>query len=166
MVLLLLFAFFLAWENSRRHRWFPREMTSEKSILMTTRHYPDLGKASDWLKQIFNQSEALSHKSSVWNFCARFSDVISRGNQWWRSEMSAVFSGYFFPCISLLFFQSCIVSFFKFELSSCGLELTERLPFFRHQKMGFVGYHVRTLHLKRNHNKFNLWCIQVHVQDI
>ena len=51
-VLLLLFAFFLALENSRRHRWFPREMTSEKSILMTRRHHPDLGIASDWLKQI------------------------------------------------------------------------------------------------------------------
>ena len=45
----------------------------------------------------FNQSEALpkylgTDASSVWNFCARFSDVISRGNQWWRLEMSAVFS--------------------------------------------------------------------------
>ena len=26
-------------------------------------------------------------------FCACFSDVISRGSQWWRLEMSAVFSG-------------------------------------------------------------------------
>ena len=33
--------------------------------------YPDLG----------------SDTSSVWNFCARFSDVISWGNQWWRHEM-------------------------------------------------------------------------------
>ena len=32
-------------------------------------------------------------RSSVWNFCARFSDVTSRGNQWWRREMSAVLSG-------------------------------------------------------------------------
>ena len=31
--------------------------------------------------------------SSVWNFCARFSGVISRGNQWWCREMSSVFSG-------------------------------------------------------------------------
>ena len=30
--------------------------------------------------------------SSVWSFCARFSDVISRGIQWWRRKMSAVFS--------------------------------------------------------------------------
>ena len=57
MVLLLSFAFFLARENSRRHRWFPREMTSEKSILMATRHYPDLGKVSDWLKQILTNQK-------------------------------------------------------------------------------------------------------------
>ena len=39
-------------------------------------HYPDLG----------------SDTSSVWNFCVRFSDVIWRGNQWQRRQMSAVFS--------------------------------------------------------------------------
>ena len=33
-----------------------------------------------------------SDSSSVWNFCARSSDVISRGNQCWGREMSAVFS--------------------------------------------------------------------------
>ena len=42
------------------------------------KHYPDLG----------------SDTSSVWDFYARFSDVISRGNQWWRREISAVFSEY------------------------------------------------------------------------
>ena len=53
------------------------------SILMT-RHY--LGGVSDWLKQIVSQSEALlgSDTSSLWNFCIRFSDAISWGNQWWR----------------------------------------------------------------------------------
>jgi len=35
-----------------------------------------------------------SDTSSVWNFYARFSDVILRENQWWRREMSAVLSGY------------------------------------------------------------------------
>ena len=49
---------------------------------LMTRHYPDLG----------------SDASSVWNFCTRFSDFISWGNQWWRREMSAVFSGYRFTC--------------------------------------------------------------------
>ena len=40
-------------------------------------HYPDLG----------------NEMSSVCNFCARFSDVISPGNQWWCHKKSAVFSG-------------------------------------------------------------------------
>ena len=32
-----------------------------------------------------------SYRSSVWNFLSRCSDVIWRGNQWWRRQMSAVF---------------------------------------------------------------------------
>ena len=39
------------------------------------KHYPDLD----------------SDASSVRNFCARFSDAISRGNRWWSREMSSVF---------------------------------------------------------------------------
>ena len=34
-----------------------------------------------------------SDTSSEWNFCSRFSDFISWGNQWWCHKMSAVFSG-------------------------------------------------------------------------
>ena len=55
-------------------------MPRGKLALTNQRYYLDLG----------------SDASSVWNFCARFSDVISMGNQWWRCEMSALFSGYFF----------------------------------------------------------------------
>ena len=71
------------------------------SILMT-RHYPVLGSASDRLKNISRAARPIrntthadlaSDASSVWNFCARFSDVISRRNQWWRREMSSVFLG-------------------------------------------------------------------------
>ena len=51
---------------------FPRCKISQKE-----EHSPDLG----------------SDASSVWNFSARFSDVTSQGKQWWRHEMSAVFSG-------------------------------------------------------------------------
>ena len=62
-----------------------------------TLHYPDLGSASDWLKICLIQSEALpceSDASSEQYFCARSSDVVSRGNQteFWRREMSAVSS--------------------------------------------------------------------------
>ena len=41
-----------------------------------------------------NYTDLDSDASSVWNFCARSSDVISRGNQWLRRKTSAVFSGY------------------------------------------------------------------------
>ena len=56
-------------------------------------HYPD--GTSDWpchVGNCFNQSEVRNHTdlgsdvSSVWNFCACFSGVISQGNQWWRRK--------------------------------------------------------------------------------
>ena len=55
-----------------------------------TRHHPDLVSAF-WLVEANlpsgttnqkNYSELVSDGSSVWNFCACFSDGISRGNQW------------------------------------------------------------------------------------
>ena len=68
------------WGNERRN-----------TILMTC-HYPDLDSASDWLKEISLATPPdLGSVASVWNFCARFSGVISRENLWWRPEMSAVF---------------------------------------------------------------------------
>ena len=53
------------------------------SILMTC-HYQDLGSASDWLRQILRAARPIrkhypdlgTDASSVWNLCARFSDVI------------------------------------------------------------------------------------------
>ena len=59
--------------------------------------YPDLGSASDWLKEIpTNQKhyqELGSDMSSVWNSCARYSDIVLRGLKWRPRETSAVFSG-------------------------------------------------------------------------
>ena len=65
-------------------------------------HYTDLGSATDWLKICFNLASTNqkhypdlgSDASSVWNFCSGCSDVISRGDQWWRRKMLADFSGY------------------------------------------------------------------------
>ena len=83
----------------RCYHWFPLQMTFEKQAQKfhtddaslprsgwcfwlvvpggkfdsaNERHYPDL----------------VSDTSSVWNFCARFSNVIWRGNQWWCHQMS------------------------------------------------------------------------------
>ena len=70
----------------RRHRWFPREMTSEKRAQKFH--------TCDWLEIRLIQSYLGSDASSVWNFCARFSNVISRGNHRQRRKMSTVFSGF------------------------------------------------------------------------
>ena len=54
-----------------------------------TRHYPDLGSASDWVKHLFSLAarpvrstypDLGSDALSVWNICARFSVFISRRN--------------------------------------------------------------------------------------
>ena len=89
---------------SRRHHWFPGEMTSEKRAQKyhtDGAYYPDLGSASDWSCRVGNLLQPIrssdpdlgSDASSVWNFCACFVDVISRRRRWWRRKMSAVFSG-------------------------------------------------------------------------
>ena len=90
---------------SRRYHWLPREMTSEKrakSFHTDDASLPRTGQCFSLAKANFprgttNQKhypDLDSDASSVWNFCARFLDVISRGNQRSCGEMSAVFSGY------------------------------------------------------------------------
>jgi len=78
-------------------KWHVRKKR-RNSILMPS-DYPDLGSASDLLKQISHTVRPIrsitqmdNEASSVWNFCTNFLDVFSRGNQWWHREMSAVFS--------------------------------------------------------------------------
>ena len=70
------------------------------SILMT-HHHPDLGCPSDWLKQVSYRGTTNQRPTQIWvvsvismEFCAHFSDVISRGNQRWCHEMSAIFSSF------------------------------------------------------------------------
>ena len=64
------------WETSAEVPYWWRITTQIRVPRGTTnqKHHPDLG----------------SDTSSVCNFCAWFSDVISRGNHWWRREMFAV----------------------------------------------------------------------------
>ena len=64
-----------------------------------TRHYfyySNVGSAFNWPCRVGNllqQSEVGSDTSSVWNFCACFSDVISWETCGVRLETSAVFWG-------------------------------------------------------------------------
>ena len=64
----------------RRYHWFPREMTFEKRAQKFHTDDASLPRF-DWMRRISDQSP-------VWNFCARFSDVISRGSHRWRRQMS------------------------------------------------------------------------------
>ena len=49
---------------------------------------------SNFLSRLDQSGALTTSGSSAGNFCSPFSDVILRGNQWWRREMSAVSSGY------------------------------------------------------------------------
>ena len=77
-------------------KWRPRN-ERRNSILMT-RHYSDLGSASDWLKQIPHLARPIRGTTKIWvvtgnqwKFCPRFANVISWGNRGWCREMSVVF---------------------------------------------------------------------------
>ena len=92
----------VAWENTRDFATPPtRNDAWEKSSeipnwwRVTTQIWVVL--LIGWSKFWTNQKHYLylnSVASSVWNFCTRFSVVISWGNQWWRCEISGVFSGW------------------------------------------------------------------------
>ena len=101
-------AWAIAYKNSRHFATPPlfsakwRLRNERRNSILMTRHYPDLCRDS-WLAEAnfprgtTNQKhypDLCSAASSLWNFCARFSDLISQGNQWWHCEMKAVFSGY------------------------------------------------------------------------
>ena len=65
----------------------PRNDVWENSMQMTRQQPDPIGCSKFPTRQ--EQSEALPRSrhwhSSLWNFCARFSDDISRGNQWSRN---------------------------------------------------------------------------------
>ena len=61
-----------------------------------TRHYPDQGSASDWSCRLGDLLQPIRSTTQIWVVtCHQYGisalvDVISRGNQWWRPEMSSV----------------------------------------------------------------------------
>ena len=96
--------FHVAWTKQltfwHAQYWFPREMppedqaqkfhADEVSSPRSGGAVPGGTIASTNQK---HQPDLSSDTSSVWNFSAHFSDITSRGNQWRRRKMSAVFSG-------------------------------------------------------------------------
>ena len=102
------FFFFNCW-----YRWQPEKDTSgfvakwclrnecTNSTLMM-RHYPDLGNAFVWLKQISLAERPIRSTTEIWIVmchqyiisCACFLYINSWSNQWWHRRMLAVFSGW------------------------------------------------------------------------
>ena len=60
-------------------------INERRNSTLMTRHFPDLDSVSDRLKQISHAVRSIRHTiHTQTHSCARFSDVISWGNQWWR----------------------------------------------------------------------------------
>ena len=89
------------WDGTLAEANLPRGTTNQK-------YYPDLG----------------SDTSSVWNFCAHFSDAVSRGSQWWPRETSAIFSSYEIQNWNLL-----NESFYSYPVHTLCQMLTQRTFF-------------------------------------
>ena len=100
-------------------------LARENSPQFTTnqKHYPDLG----------------SDASSVWNFGACFSDVISPGNQWRGREMSAVL-------FRLMFHMIFMFSSEKPIMSKSSSRLTRPIPDRSHFRNPFDGNAWRVSH--------------------
>ena len=103
----------------------PRVMTSEKrakKIHTNDVSLPDLARQICPTNQKHDPDPG-SDASSVWNFCARFSDVIWRENYWWRREMLAVFLGYVkdsLPKGLLLSHSTFLVAFVAWRICRAG----------------------------------------------
>ena len=88
--------------QARRQIWVEFVVETRWNFVSTNqKHYQDLG----------------SDASSVWNFCARYSDVVLRGLKWRPRETSAVISGYGFPLSS-----KTNISKFQFDLDTVDKE--------------------------------------------
>ena len=98
----------------------------------------------------------VSDASSVWNFCARFSDVISQGNQWWCREMSAVSlvlpKIFVSPLVSKGLLRPC-VSTMQFNLIVTSVK--RRLNPTHHERDSQPGSHMPPMHLRHG----RLYCL-------
>ena len=59
-----------------------------------TRHYPDLGNASDWSWRAGNLLQPMKSTNQIWVVTRSFLRRRLAGNQWWRRQMLAVLSEY------------------------------------------------------------------------
>ena len=107
------------WRLRNEHR---------NSVLMM-HHYPDLGSASDFTSSMTNQKHYQDlgcDASSVWNFCIRFSDIIScvaKGGKVWgliseNPEERAVIRQV--PSVGMVWIFSGTTKYYDLQLQ-CGI---------------------------------------------
>ena len=107
----VVFLLLVAWESSRHFtgvstKWRPRK-DSRSSVLMTY-HYPDLGSASDWLKQnSISTSNQKHHHDLVltrhqYGISALVSQTSFRGNPMLTSQNVSCLLGLFFKSVSMI----------------------------------------------------------------
>ena len=114
-------------------------MTSEKSILMTTRHYPDLGRASDWLKQILANQRHYPRRHQY-----GISSLVSQTS--FRGETSGgvaakcrLFSQAIFSLVFLSFFPVFYGFFFKIRIVELRFRIDRKITFLPSPKDGLCG---------------------------
>ena len=87
------------------------------SVLMSL-HHSDLGRASDWLKQIYHAAPLIRSTTQIWVvtcaismefLLACFSDVILRGNQCWRHKWWLFYLGYSRTCCIMIMINSIVL---------------------------------------------------------
>ena len=87
----------IVWGNSQHCAMSPL-VSSRNEVWETIAEVPYWWRVTtqNWVALLIGRAtwEIWFNQSSVWNFCVRFSDVISRRNQWRGSEILVVFSGY------------------------------------------------------------------------
>ena len=106
----------LAWESSRHLATpplvFPKKALWQRSVETPYRrhvHYPNLGSASDWLKQISHEARLIRSFTQIWVMTCRqygisalFSQTPFREETSSSVAMSAVFSGQRVMCLNFI----------------------------------------------------------------
>ena len=87
------------------------------SVLMSL-HHSDLGRASDWLKQIYHAAPPIRRTTQIWEvmcaismefLLARLSGVILRGNQRWHHKWWLFYLGYSRTCRIMIMINSIVL---------------------------------------------------------
>ena len=118
-------AFFLTWENSRQLATLPlvSPPNERRNSILMTRHYPDLGSASDWSCRVGNLIQPIRSTTQIWVVTRHqygISALVSQTSFRW--ETSGGVSKYrLFSQVTL--FPVCLVCFSAYSTYSTFMYL-------------------------------------------